>query len=97
MALFIAIGHDAADSKERRPELRPAHLEHWKQREEKNQIVMAGPMTDFAGSVFILEADSIKDVEEWMRDDPYSLGGVFSRWEIHPFKATLPRSKYGES
>ncbi len=91
---FIAICHDAPDSRLKRPGLRPDHLAYWKPREEAEQIILAGPRTDFAGSVFILEASSANEVHDWIRNDPYYLGGVFESYQLHPFKCVLPTSQF---
>lgn len=93
--LFVAIGWDAADSKEKRPRVRPDHLAHWKEMDEAGRVVIAGPMTDFAGSLFIVEAESQQAIEAHMAQDPYLLQGVFQRVEVHPFKGVLPSRTYG--
>jgi uncharacterized protein YciI len=88
--LFVLIGWDAGDSREKRPGLRPAHLEYWRPLDEAGRVVIAGRMTDFAGSLFIVEAESQAEVEALAAGDPYVVGGVFARTEVHPFKKVLP-------
>lgn len=92
---YVLICRDAPDSRNKRPAIRPEHLEYWKPIDEAGKILLAGPMTDFAGSLFILDADSDDQVAEWARNDPYTKGGVFVSHEIHPFKCVLPLSQYG--
>jgi hypothetical protein len=89
---YVVIGWDAPDSKERRPEARPDHLAHWKDWCENGKLVMAGPMTDFAGSLFIVESDSEEEVKAKIAADPFAVRGVFTRWEVHPWKKTLPNA-----
>lgn len=92
--LFVLIGWDTPDSREKRPGIRPAHLAHWKPLDDAGRVVVAGPMTDFAGSLFILDAETREEVEDLARTDPYTVGGVFARWEVHPFKGVLPAMAY---
>jgi uncharacterized protein YciI len=51
---------------------------------------LAGPLTDGAGSLIVIEADSIEDVHRIADADPYVTGGVFAAVEIHPFLQVLP-------
>ncbi len=88
--LFVAIGWDAPDSREKRPAARAAHLEHWRGWVESGRVVLAGPMTDFAGSLFLLRAGAIEEVRAQIEADPYVAAGVFQRVEVHPFRKTLP-------
>jgi uncharacterized protein len=92
--LFVLIGRDAPNSRETRPAVRPRHLEYWKPLDEAGRIVVAGPMTDFAGSLFILEAENIEAVRVLATNDPYIKEGIFESFEIHPFKAVLPTAQY---
>jgi len=93
---FAIIGRDAPDSRAKRPSLRAAHLAYWREHENFGRVVLAGPMTDFAGSLFVVHADSLAQVGEWMKQDPYVTGGVFEAVEIHPFRCVLPIGTYGE-
>jgi len=92
--LFVVIARDAPDSRDKRPLVREKHLAYWAPREAAGTIVLAGPMTDFAGSLFILRAESSAKVREWMRADPYCIEGVFESFEVHPFKGVLPRDQW---
>lgn len=92
---FVVIGWDAPGSKEKRPEVRPRHLAHWKPWDDAGRVVAAGPMTDFAGSLFIVEAADQAVAEAHIAADPYFLEGVFARWEVHPFKPVLPAKVWG--
>ncbi|HET9061789.1 MAG TPA: YciI family protein [Candidatus Binatia bacterium] len=88
--LFVIIGRDGPDAKELRPRLRPAHLEHLGVHDRRGRIRLAGPLTDGAGSLIVIEADSIEDVRRIADADPYVTGGVFVAVEIHPFLQVLP-------
>jgi uncharacterized protein len=89
--LFIIIGHDARDAKERRPLHRPAHLAHLEPVNRAGKVVLAGPLTDGAGSLIVLEAESLGAVWELVGRDPYVVNGIFERVEVHPFMQVFPR------
>jgi uncharacterized protein len=88
--LFVIIGRDGPDAKELRPRLRPAHLAHLCVYDRQGRVHVAGPLTDGAGSLIIVEADTIEDVRRIADADPYVTGGVFATVEIHPFLQVLP-------
>ena len=50
------------------------------------------PLTDGAGSLIVLEAESLAAANEIASRDPYVTGGVFAEVEIHPFLRVLPAS-----
>lgn len=95
MTTFVLICRDAPDSRAKRPQVRERHLAYWRPLDEAGRLKMAGPMTDFAGSLFILEAESREEVAALARQDPYRLEGVFEAFEIHPFRPVLPAAVYG--
>lgn len=90
--LFVIIGRDGPDAKELRPRLRPAHLEHLGVQDRLGRVRLAGPLTDGAGSLIVMEADRIEDIRRIADADPYVTGGVFASVEIHPFLQVLPAS-----
>ena len=89
--LFVIIGHDARDAKDRRPATRPAHLAHLEPLAQAGRIVLAGPLTDGAGSLIVLEAASLAEVWDLVGRDPYVTNGIFERVEVHPFTRVFPR------
>lgn len=88
--LFVIIGHDARDAKEKRPKHRPAHLAHLAPLSEAGQVRLAGPLTDGAGSLIVVEAESLGAVWELVGRDPYVVNGIFERVEVHPFLQVFP-------
>lgn len=91
--LFVIIGRDGAEAKALRPKLRPAHLEHLAGLDRVGRIVLAGPLTDGAGSLIVLKAETIEEVRAVAKRDPYVTGGVFASFEIHPFLQVLPAAR----
>ncbi|MEQ8820437.1 MAG: YciI family protein [Sumerlaeia bacterium] len=95
MPLFVIIGRDAPDSKDKRPAARADHLEYWKPLDEAGRVVVAGPLADFAGSLFVFQAENIEEAVEIADNDPYVAAGVFESSEVHGFKGVLPNLVYG--
>ena len=88
--LFVIIGHDARDARERRPLHRPAHLAHLEPLSAAGRVPLAGPFTDGAGSLIVVEAESLGAVWELVGRDPYVVNGIFERVEVHPFTRVFP-------
>jgi hypothetical protein len=89
--LFVIIGHDARDAQERRPATRPAHLAHLEPLAREGRIILAGPLTDGAGSLIVIDAASLAEVWDLVGRDPYVTNGIFERVEVHPFLRVFPR------
>jgi hypothetical protein len=90
--LFVIIGHDARDAKEKRPVYRPAHLAHLEPLAAAGNVILAGPLTDGAGSLIVIDAESLAAAWELVGRDPYVVNGIFDRVEIHPFTRVFPRA-----
>jgi uncharacterized protein YciI len=89
--LFAIIGHDARDAKEKRPVYRPAHLAHLAPLDREGRVVLAGPFTDGAGSLIVVEAETAAEVWELVARDPYVVNGVFASVDVHPFVRVFPQ------
>jgi uncharacterized protein len=91
--LFVIIGHDGRDAKEKRPLHRPAHLAHLEPLAAAGKVILAGPLTDGAGSLIVVDAESLAAVWELVGRDPYVVNGIFERVEVHPFMQVFPRAQ----
>jgi uncharacterized protein YciI len=91
MALFVIIGHDSRDAKEKRPQHRPAHLAHLEPLAQQGKVLLAGPLTDGAGSLIVVEQESLAATWELVGRDPYVTNGIFERVEVHPFLQVFPK------
>jgi len=89
--LFVIIGHDSRDAKEKRPVHRPAHLAHLAPLDRDGRVVLAGPFTDGAGSLIVVEAASAAEVWDLVARDPYVVNGVFESVEVRPFVQVFPQ------
>ena len=88
MPLFILNARDKANALDLRMANRPDHLEWAKEAADK--IRMAGPVfaedgETFAGSVFVIEMESLDAVKAWAAEDPYAKAGLFETVEIKHF------------
>jgi uncharacterized protein YciI len=88
--LFVIIGHDSPDARERRPAVRPAHLAHLEPEAKAGRVRLAGPLLDRSGSLIVLEAASLADVWALVARDPYVTEGIFNRVEVKPFHQVFP-------
>jgi uncharacterized protein YciI len=91
--LFVIIGHDARGAAEKRPLHRPAHLAHLEPLSQAGKVVLAGPLTDGAGSLIVVDAESLAAVWSLVGRDPYVVNGIFERVEVHPFTRVFPRAE----
>lgn len=88
---FVIIGYDGPEGEAKRKIHRPAHLANMEPLDQAGRVVLAGPLTDKAGSLIVIEADSLEEARKFAREDPYTVHGVFERVEIHPFTQVFPK------
>ena len=87
---FVIIGYDGPDGEAKRKVHRAVHLLNLEQLDKQRRVILAGPLADKTGSLLVLEFDSREDAEEFVKQDPYTIHGVFERVEIHPFTHVFP-------
>ena len=88
---FVILGKDGPEGQMKRPLHRPAHLQRLETLAKEGRLILAGPLTDKAGSLIIIEAESLAEAEDFARQDPYTLHGVFQQVDIHPFEQVFPK------
>lgn len=97
--LFVLICKDRPDvGLERRMQTRPEHLAYLESLGSKVRVGGAMLSDDGkapAGSVIIIEADSLEDAKAIAAADPYARADVFEAVEIHPFRQALGVAKLG--
>jgi len=89
---FVIIGYDGPEGEAKRKIHRPAHLANLEPLDRQGRVILAGPLTNKAGSLMVLEFGSQEEAEQFASQDPYTRHGVFQRVEIHPFMQVLPKS-----
>ncbi len=90
--LFTVYAVDKPDSLQIRLDNRQAHLE-WAAG-FMDKIKIGGPMLAddgeaMAGSMFVMEYDSVEALRDLFKNDPYNKAGLFESVTIRPFKALL--------
>lgn len=90
--IFVIIGHDGPDGQAKRKLHRQAHLDRMEPLDKAGKVLLAGPLTDGAGSLIVIEAQSPEEARAFVDQDPYVTEGVFARYEIHPFMQVFPKA-----
>ncbi len=88
---FVILGKDGPDGTVKRPLYREAHLARLEEWAQQGKVILAGPLTDKTGSLIVVEADSLEEVQAFASSDPYMLHGVFQEVTVHPFKQVFPQ------
>ena len=88
--IFVIIGYDGPDGPARRTVHRQAHLDRMDPLNKAGKVILAGPLTDGAGSLIVIEAGSLEEATAFASGDPYVTQGVFARYEVHPFLQVYP-------
>ena len=91
--LFVIIGYDGPEGEAKRKIHRPAHLAILIPLDEQGRVILAGPLTDKAGSLLVLDFETQEEAERFAHTDPYTVQGVFERVEVHPFMQVLPKPR----
>jgi len=96
MGLFFAVfATDRPDSLALRQRLRPSHQAHLRAPEMHRVIVwLGGPTLDDAGeamngTLLVIEAGSLPEVEAFIQEDPYVRAGLFATIQIRPWHWSL--------
>ncbi|MBI1328998.1 MAG: YciI family protein [Alphaproteobacteria bacterium] len=88
--LFVVIAKDKPGSLALRMATRDAHFAYGK---ETGVIKLGGPFLDakgdMAGSLIIVEAESLEAAKTWHENDPYKKAGLFAHSEVQPWKPTF--------
>lgn len=91
MTLYVVSCKDKPGSLDLRLSVREAHLAYMKSLGDL--VKLGGPYLDdqdqMAGSLIIVEAQSLEDARAISDKDPYKLAGLFASVEITPFRATM--------
>ena len=88
--LYVIIGFDGPQGKDKHPIHRPAHLERLETLDKQGKLILAGPLTDGTGSLIVMEALTLSEAEQFAQEDPYFIHGIFETISVHPFTQVLP-------
>ncbi len=88
---FVITARDGAGMLEKRMEIRPRHLENMKR--IRGKVVCAGGLLDeegrMKGSVMILDLESREALDDYLRTEPYILGGVWEKVEVERMNVVI--------
>ncbi|MEK7660423.1 MAG: YciI family protein [Pseudomonadota bacterium] len=91
MSHFLITCFDKPNSLELRMATRPAHLEYVDTFSDARKI--AGPMLDSEGkpkgSAFIMDLANIDAAEDFVKNDPYEMAGLFAHHSIELFSPLM--------
>jgi uncharacterized protein YciI len=91
MPLYVISWTDKLDSLPLRMATREAHLAYAKTLGDR--VKLGGPFLDeagqMAGSLIIIEADSLDEAKALHAEDPYAKAGLFERSDVRPYRITL--------
>lgn len=89
---FLVIGYDGTDpgALDRRLAVRDQHVALGDQLRDKGNMLYGGAILDdsekMIGSVLVADFPSREQLDEWLKVEPYMLGGVWERVEVQPFR-----------
>ena len=87
---FLVIGHDGEDDEalSRRMAARDAHLALVSDSVKDGRQLMGAAILDdegkMRGSVMLVNYPSRKDVDEWLKNEPYVIGNVWKKIDVIP-------------
>lgn len=93
---FLVIGRDGKDKKaeERRMVARSAHLKLGDKMEKADNRWYGCAILDnkrkMIGSMAVMDFQSRKDLEKWMKSEPYATGGVWKTIEVYKCDVKKP-------
>lgn len=90
MPLFAISWMDKPDSLQVRMGARPAHLDYMKTFGDR--LKLGGPYLDakgdMAGTLILIECESLEEAKAIHAADPYALAGLFESSSVTPWRAT---------
>jgi uncharacterized protein len=88
--LLVAHDGDAPNALEKRMEVRPRHFEYARRMKAEGKIIVGGAQLSddgkMKGSAVILNFDDENDLQEYLKNEPYILEGVWTNYTITPFR-----------
>jgi len=89
---YVILGYDAtdADALNRRMSVREDHLKLAKENQKNGLLLFAAGLLNeedqMIGSNMIMEFESKKDLEEYLKNEPYVKGNVWDKIKVIPAK-----------
>jgi uncharacterized protein YciI len=92
---YLVVAYDGTDegALDRRMNAREAHLEGAKRLKESGNFINGGALLNddgkMIGSTLYLEFETKEQLDEAIKNDPYTTGGVWQRVETKPIRLVL--------
>jgi uncharacterized protein YciI len=89
---FLIIARDGTDPEapDRRMRHRPAHLENAARLQHEGHLLIGGALVDdtgrMIGSAAVAQFETRAELDEWLRTDPYVVGGVWQDIEVLTYR-----------
>ncbi|MEI9945972.1 MAG: YciI family protein [Chitinophagaceae bacterium] len=93
MQQYIVHAWDGTDDKalERRMASRNAHFENARKMKAAGSLILGGAMLNkegkMIGSTMVVQFEKPEELQHWLSIEPYIVGNVWERFEVHPFRA----------
>lgn len=97
---YAIMAEDSPNSLAKRLQDRPQHLARLESLQNAGRLLLAGPFpaidsndpgtNGYTGSLIIAEFNSLAEAEDWARNDPFMISGVYQQVNVKPFRKTLP-------
>lgn len=87
---FICI--DSEDSTEKREQVRAQHVARLNELRKEGRLLLAGPFLDShnlsypIGGLIIAKFNSLKEAQDWLKDEPYLQSGAYREVAIKAYK-----------
>ncbi len=87
---FVVFTTDKVKQLELREKLRSEHRIHLREHQHPVKVVIGGPTLDdqgvnMNGTLLVIEAKSLEDVNSYLQDDPYIKNNLFDSIVIRPW------------
>jgi uncharacterized protein YciI len=90
MKHFLLFYEYVPDYMERRTAFRPAHFAHARAANERGELFLAGACTDGDPlGVLVFQAEDRALVEDFARNDPYTLNGITTSWKVREWTTVM--------
>lgn len=88
---FMILQYDyVSDILEKRGPHREGHLAAAKAVQEQGKLVMAGAYgSDILGGMFIFKNATKEEIEQYVKDDPYTQNGLITGYKVHPYMVAV--------
>jgi uncharacterized protein YciI len=93
---FLVLGYDGTDegAKERRLKARPDHIAMGDKLNESGNLWYGAALTDddggMIGSMYVVDFASEDELHEWLKVEPYKVGGVWVKTEVKKCQTREP-------